>query len=92
MDRVTSWRDEAACIGVDPEIFFPLGSSAVDPDLKAAKQVCGRCTVKAACLEWAVQASVDDGVFGGLDAQERRSLTNRSRRRFRRLPSTPGDE
>jgi len=41
-----TWRDRAACLDVDPELFFPLGNS--DPALRQieeAKAVCRRCAV-----------------------------------------------
>jgi WhiB family redox-sensing transcriptional regulator len=41
-----TWRDCAACLDVDPELFFPLGNS--DPALRQideAKAVCRRCEV-----------------------------------------------
>ena len=31
------------------------------------------------CLEWALEVGVDDGIFGGLTARERRTLKRRSR-------------
>ena len=40
------WRDKAACLTVDPELFFPVGNTgpAVD-QIEKAKTVCARCTV-----------------------------------------------
>ena len=40
------WRDKAACLTVDPELFFPVGNTgpAVD-QIEKAKAVCARCTV-----------------------------------------------
>jgi hypothetical protein len=44
--------------------------------------------VQAPCLEWAIRIGVDDGIWGGLDEQERRSL----RRRQRSGRSRPADQ
>ena len=37
------WRDKAACLTADPELFFPVGNTgpAVD-QIEKAKTVCGR--------------------------------------------------
>lgn len=81
------WRHRAACIGEDPELFFPIGSTGTALEqVDAAKAVCGRCPVTDDCLEWALETNQDAGVWGGLSEDERRSL-RRSRQRRRRLAS-----
>ncbi|GAA2540330.1 WhiB family transcriptional regulator [Pseudonocardia hydrocarbonoxydans] len=78
---MTSWLDHAACRDVDPEIFFPTGVGVVaDRQAVRAKEVCRRCPVAPECLSWAQVHASADGVWGGLDAGERREL-RRSRRR-----------
>ncbi|HEX6845049.1 MAG TPA: WhiB family transcriptional regulator [Actinomycetota bacterium] len=75
------WLPDAACIGRDPELFFPVGTS--DPALAQtaqAKRVCGGCAVRADCLEWSLVTCQDAGVWGGLDEEERRAI-RRARRR-----------
>jgi WhiB family redox-sensing transcriptional regulator len=62
------WTDLAACVGHDPELWFPLGDGA------QAKAVCAACPVRADCLRFALDAGLDDGIFGGLDAGDRRAL------------------
>ncbi len=46
------WRMNAACRGVDPELFFPAaeGGPARDAQVAAAKAVCARCPVRRECL------------------------------------------
>ena len=39
-----------------------------------AERVCRACEVREACLTWALDVHVEDGVFGGLDAAERRAV------------------
>ena len=79
------WRNLAACIDEDPELFFPVGTTgpAID-QVGRAKAVCRRCPVTDQCLEWALETNQDSGVWGGLSEDERRSL-RRSRQRRRRL-------
>ena len=67
------WRADAACVGADLEIFFPLGDQAHHNLQSAkAKQVCARCPVMATCRAWALRTSPEFGIFGGLTAHERR--------------------
>ena len=72
----TDWRDRAACRVVNPELFFPVsevGPGAVQ--VRQAKSVCARCPVQAECLEYAVEAGLAHGVFGGATPHERRTST-----------------
>jgi hypothetical protein len=65
----------AACRQVDPELFFPVGHSpGWLTQIEQAKQVCGRCPMRSACLEWALSTGQRDGVWGGLAEGERRTL------------------
>ena len=67
------WRAEAACVGENLDIFFPLGDQATHHALSnQAKQVCARCPVMATCRAWALRTSPEFGIFGGLTAHERR--------------------
>lgn len=80
------WRSEAACSGVDSDIFFP----AAEEDLEAtaqAKAICETCPVREACLQYALATNQSAGVWGGLDAGERRRMRRRIRDRERRKAS-----
>jgi len=80
------WRDEAACLGSDLEMFFPAGNIGDGlARVAEAKQVCRGCGVREACLAWALEVRIEDGVFGGLDPAERRALQKTGGRRRRRL-------
>lgn len=69
------WRQRAACIDEDPELFFPVGTTGPALDqLERAKAVCRRCQVVDECLEWALSTNQDAGVWGGMSEEERRSL------------------
>lgn len=70
-----NWRSAAACLVVDPELFFPpeRGVSSAYEEA-AAKAVCHGCPVQAECLAWAIWAGVTDGVWGGYTAAELRRV------------------
>ena len=75
------WRDQAACLQADPELFFPVGNTgpAVD-QIEKAKGVCHLCTVTDDCLRYAMETNQDSGVWGGLSEDERRALKRRAAR------------
>ena len=76
-----TWRNRAACLDEDPEMFFPIGNT--DPafvQIARAKVVCRRCEVGETCLSWAMESRQDAGVWGGLSDDERRALKRRNAR------------
>src|SRR5688572_33406469 len=63
---VETWRDAAACRSIDPDLFFPIGTTGTALDhIAAAKAVCTSCPVKAECLDFALETNQDSGVWGG---------------------------
>jgi len=76
----TTWREDAACKGLDTGMFFPVNDDAAG----AAKAVCAGCPVRDACLDWALTTRQEDGVWGGLTDNERRRLRRRRRDAARR--------
>lgn len=75
------WRHRAACRDEDPELFFPIGNTGPALlQIEDAKQVCRRCNVVEACLQWALESGQDDGVWGGTSEDERRALQRRAAR------------
>jgi len=87
MIRMT-WRNRAACLGEDADLFFPIGSTGDALfQIDEAKAVCYRCEVVGICLKWAIDSGQDAGVWGGLSEQDRRALSRRTARvrRTRRL-------
>jgi WhiB family redox-sensing transcriptional regulator len=69
------WRHQASCRDVDPELFFPIGATGPAlAQIEAAKAICGMCSVREPCLEWALETGQDSGVWGGLTEEERRTL------------------
>jgi len=76
------WRKDAACVGTDNDLFFPIGDS--EELATAAKAVCEQCPVREACLQYALATNQTEGVWGGLTGPERRRLRRRIRERQRR--------
>lgn len=70
------WAARALCADVDPEIFFPPNG---DPATEA-RQICGQCPVTAECLAYALSNHEAYGIWGGLDPEERRSLSRQRSR------------
>lgn len=78
------WRDQAACLTVDPELFFPVGNTGPAlTQIEEAKAVCATCQVVDVCLKWALDNNQDAGVWGGTSEDERRSLKRRNARNAR---------
>lgn len=73
---VPAWREQAACQGLEPAIFFP----ADEFEAESAKSVCDECEVQDPCLEYALSVRERDGVWGGFTEKERRRI-HRQRRR-----------
>ena len=76
------WRRHAACAQADPNLFFPVGvTGPAVPQIDEAKQVCGLCAVRMACLDYAILTNQQYGVWCGCTEDERRAI----RRRWRRV-------
>ena len=71
-----SWRQKAACRGLDPEIFYP----ASEDDTEPAKAVCSSCAVRMPCLEYALNNREHDGIWGGASEKERRRIVRQRRK------------
>jgi WhiB family redox-sensing transcriptional regulator len=70
------WNRNAACRGLDPEIFYPVS----EEEAERAKAVCGQCPVQPECLEHALGSRERDGVWGGATEKERRRMIRQRRR------------
>jgi WhiB family transcriptional regulator, redox-sensing transcriptional regulator len=77
-----SWVELAGCRELDPDIFFPVGTTAAEVDQTGeARAICARCQVTADCLGWALRTGQDHGVWGGTTPEERRDRRRAERRR-----------
>lgn len=61
-----SWRDDAACRGIDTEAFYPVQGESDGP----AKAVCARCPVRGECLTESFEHR-SFGVWGGMNRDQR---------------------
>ena len=88
-----TWKEEAVCRTIDPELFFPEGRGAqLEVMTEDAKAVCiGGCPVRAECLEFALETRQDSGVWGGLSEHERKVLV-RKKTRLRLRPARPSPQ
>ncbi|WP_173265781.1 WhiB family transcriptional regulator [Streptomyces pacificus] len=73
-DRALSWQENALCAQVGPDFFFPAPGSST----REAKELCGACEGRTACLEYALANDERFGVWGGL-SEEERSMLRRNR-------------
>ena len=82
-DPGPDWRARAACLGHDPETFFPQPADREGETEAIA--ICSGCPVKADCLADAMQAekglSVSNrwGIWGGFSAHERARMDRENR-------------
>ena len=77
-----SWQDEANCLGVDPDLFFPERGAST----REAKEVCRGCVVREDCLEYALANGEKFGIWGGMSERERRRI-RRQRAQAARRPA-----
>ena len=68
--------DDAACVEVTPDIFFPEIGTNFTLD---AKRICAGCAVVDVCLEYALEHEIVWGIWGGTNPQDRKRI-RRSRR------------
>jgi WhiB family redox-sensing transcriptional regulator len=69
------WRQQSRCHDEPPEDFFPIGHGpTARRQAERAKRLCAECQVREPCLVYALENGISDGVFGGLDEVERRTL------------------
>jgi len=81
--KMYPFLDNAACRGLDPELFYAEGGASV----AKAKAVCATCPLRPKCLEWAI-AREEFGVWGGTTARERAAI--RRERGVRLVPAGVG--
>jgi WhiB family transcriptional regulator, redox-sensing transcriptional regulator len=76
------WQKKAACRGPQSAMFFPPSTferKDEKEDREAnAKRICAGCSVRTACLDYAVRIRESHGIWGGLNEVERRHLSARA--------------
>lgn len=68
------WHTEAACRGLNPDLFYGEFNRRLTADAKA---VCATCPVRQECLDWAVTTVETHGIWGGMSPKERSGLRRR---------------
>jgi WhiB family redox-sensing transcriptional regulator len=86
-ERDTTWQNQAACAGHDPEMWSPPDIARYKHTLarhnatRQAKNICNQCPVKTQCLDYALKQDIRYGIWGGYDQYERGHLTGKRARR-----------
>ncbi len=81
LSQERGWQDQANCLGVDPDLFFPERGAST----REAKEVCKGCVVRGECLEYALANGEKFGIWGGLSERERRRLRRQRAQDGRRI-------
>jgi WhiB family transcriptional regulator, redox-sensing transcriptional regulator len=72
---LTDWREVARCKQMDPDLFFPVGTTGPALlQIEAAKAVCRGCSVKEQCLQYAIESNQEYGIWGATTEEERRYM------------------
>ena len=77
-----AWLDDAACAGMDTNLFFPASLTWVSPE---AVRACDRCPVVEQCLDDEAHHVQDvdvAGYRGGMGARPRRAELRRRRKAY----------
>ena len=67
------WVVFSACRDKDSDLFFPESRGAE----KQALSICATCPVQIECLEYALEADIRFGIWGGMNEKQRRRLARR---------------
>jgi WhiB family transcriptional regulator, redox-sensing transcriptional regulator len=77
----TGWQSEAGCRSSDANLFFsPTHTETKDDRVlreARAKAICLSCSVRAACLAFALATRESHGIWGGMNELERRHALTR---------------
>jgi WhiB family redox-sensing transcriptional regulator len=75
------WQMKAACRGPQSAIFFPPAHFERKDEKEGrerdAKSICATCSVRQACLEYAIRIREPHGIWGGLNEVERKQILGR---------------
>jgi WhiB family transcriptional regulator, redox-sensing transcriptional regulator len=73
-----TWNQRAVCRGESAGLFAPMlaleSAHFRQQREMQAKRVCTQCPVRQECLAYALRVNEELGIWGGLDAAERRAL------------------
>ena len=97
-----SWRDDAACLGRDVDLFFPPDPHDDEDEdgprrretrrmYRQAIRICDSCPVQQECLDYALDFPELYGMWGGKTRPERMTIL-RERRKEQRLNKQQEEE
>jgi WhiB family redox-sensing transcriptional regulator len=79
------WRNVAACLHADPDLFFPISTTGPAlHQIDEAKRICQACPARTPCLDWALENRVPSGIWGGATEEERTAIRKARIRRDHR--------
>jgi WhiB family redox-sensing transcriptional regulator len=78
----TDWRDHAACLGQDPELFYPN----IGEERRDAITICRTCPVTTQCLQEALDFGDRHGIWGATTPNDRTNLVRRAVRKGNSSP------
>lgn len=64
------WIQQAACAGDNPDHWYLAENRG--GNFGYARTICAGCPVRRDCLDWAIRAGEDQGLWGGLSPSQRR--------------------
>ncbi len=77
-----SWQVKAACRGPQATVFFPPSHFERKEEKlereRRAKDICGGCSVRRDCRDYAIDIKEPHGIWGGLNETERRNLLTKN--------------
>jgi WhiB family redox-sensing transcriptional regulator len=79
-----TWAEKAACKGEDTEDWYPVSNILTQAN-ENALELCSWCPVRLPCLQTAIDAKIDYGIWGGVIAEDRRKLIKRMERNKRKI-------
>ena len=66
-----------ACAGIGTDLFYPTHQTR--DDWRTPKEMCAGCQIRDECLTWALATDEPEGIWGGLDPNERAALRRHRR-------------
>jgi WhiB family redox-sensing transcriptional regulator len=82
-----AWREQAACRGENPELWFPA-TTGTSKQRAHAVAICKQCPVRAQCLTYAVTRPELHGIWGGVSEKRRQGMRRESQSRQQQLHGT----
>lgn len=71
------------CAGTG-DLFFPDSQHQWEEATLKLRQICGSCSHKIECLDYALENIVEEGFWGGMTPKERKAISTREKEKNRR--------